>query len=306
MTKFLGPRLGGALVTLWIVLTVVFLLGAVIGDPVNMLLGESAMPEQVAALRESMGFNRPLYQQYGSYLADLVTGDLGESIRYHRPNLDLVMERLPHTVRLAGAAMLLALAVGVPLGILAAWKEGSAWDRAAVSISVFFQSMPVFWLGLMLVLIVSVNLGWAPAGGVGSFSHLILPAVTLATHPTAYIVRVMRGSMCDVLEEEYITSARARGLRESVVVLGHAVRNASLPLVTLIGLQAGVLLSGAVTTEFVFAWPGIGTLAVDAISNRDVTLVQAVVLTGAIAFIVINVVVDALYGAIDPRIRESR
>ena len=306
MISFLAPRLAGALVTIFLTVTVVFLLGAVIGDPVLLILGDGATPEAVAAMQAELGLDRPLSEQYFSFLANLATGDLGDSIRYGESNLGLIMSRLPFTVTLALAALIISMAVGIPLGILAAWKENSIWDRASVALSVFFQSIPSFWLGLMLILVLAVSLGWAPAGGTGSWMHLLLPAVTLAAYPTARFARLMRSSMAEVLEEDYVAAARARGIRERSILIRHALRNAALPTVTMIGLMAAAMLSGAVTVEFVFGWPGLGLLALNAVTARDIPLVQATVVFGVLAFVVINLVVDALYGVIDPRIRSSR
>jgi peptide/nickel transport system permease protein len=306
MIRFIAPRIGGALVTLFITVTFVFFLGAVVGDPVLLILGDGATPEAIGNMRAEFGYDRPIPEQYFSYLANLIQGDLGTSIRYGQSNLDLVLSRLPFTVTLALTALFIAVMIGIPLGLLAAWKENSIWDRASVSLSVFFQSIPSFWLGLMLILIFGVSLGWAPAGGTGSWMHLLLPAITLAAYPTARFARLMRSSMSEVLDEEYVAAARARGISEPAVVIRHGLRNAALPVVTLIGLQAAAMLSGAVTVEFVFAWPGLGLLALDAVSARDIPLVQAVVIFGVAAFVLINLTVDLIYGVIDPRIRTEQ
>lgn len=305
MIRFALPRLAGAIVTLWIALTAVFLIGNALGDPVVLLLGEAATPEQVEALRAELGFDRPLLERYGTYLGDLVRGDLGTSLRYARPNTELLASRLPFTLQLAGAAVAIGIAVGIPLGILAGYRPGSLWDRFNLGLSVLLQSIPLFWLGLMLILVFAVGLGWFPATGANSARSIVLPAVTLSIYPIARFSRLTASSMRDALSQEYIASARARGLSERRVVLVHAFRNAALPVLTLIGLQAGALLSGAVTVEFVFGWPGLGQLATNAVAGRDITLVQAVVLVGATAFIAINLVLDLVYGLIDPRIRES-
>ena len=243
--------------------------------------------------------------QFGSYLGQLATFDLGSSLRYSRPNWELILGRFPATIQLTVAGMLIATLIGLPLGIVAALKEGKVWDRISVFVALFGQSIPLFWLGLMFILLFAVAWGWLPAGLSGTWQHLVLPAVTLSVLPMARIARLTRSSLSEVLEETYITSARARGLKERTVVFTHAIRNAALPVVTIMGLQAGTLLSGAVTVEFVFAWPGLGTLATQAVQFRDFSLVQAIVIVGAITFVVINLTVDLLYGIIDPRIREQ-
>lgn len=303
MTRFVLPRLGGALVTMWLTVSAVFLLGSVVGDPALLMLGDGATPEAVDALRTELGYNRPLLEQYTSFLGDLVRGDLGTSVRYGQANADLIMSRLPFTITLAVSAVLIGAAVGLPLGIIAAWKENSLVDRLSVALAVLFQSVPSFWLGMMLILIVAVRAGWLPAGGTGSWGHLVLPALTLAAYPTARFARLMRSSMADALHDDYIVAARARGIGSGSLVLRHALRNAMLPVLTLIALQAAAMLSGAVTVEFIFAWPGLGMLALDAVTGRDIPLVQAVVLVGVAAFVFINLAVDVLYGLIDPRIR---
>lgn len=305
MLRFLVPKIGGALLTLLLAVTIAFLLGRAAGDPVRQMLGEMATEEQVAAARAELGFDRPLPVQFGTYLADLARGDLGESLRYNRSNWELILSRLPASLQLAGAAVVLGTVFGIPLGILAAIRENTIWDRISVSLALIGQSMPLFWLGMMFVLLFAVRLDWLPSGQAGTWRHLVLPAATLAMFPLARIARLTRSSMSEVLENNYIASARARGLSEWRVIIGHALRNASLPVLTLIGLQAGALLSSAVTVEFVFAWPGLGTLATQAVQFRDFGLVQAIVIVGAVTFVAINLLVDVIYGVIDPRIRDA-
>jgi len=303
--RFLVPKVGGALLTLLLAITLAFVLGRAAGDPVQQLLGGMGTEEQVAALRTELGFDRPLVVQYVDYLTDLARGDLGESVRYSQSNWDLIRSRLPASLQLAGAAVVIGTLLGIPLGIVAALRENSLWDRISVTLALVGQSLPLFWLGLMLVLFFSIRLGWLPSGQSGTWRHLVLPAVTLATFPLARIARLTRSSMSEVLENNYLAAARARGLGEWRVIFGHALRNASLPVLTLIGLQAGALLSSAVTVEFVFAWPGLGTLATQAVQFRDFGLVQAIVVVGAVTFVAINLLVDVIYGIIDPRIRDS-
>lgn len=305
MFRWLLPKIGAAIVTLLIAVSIAFLLGRVAGDPVRQSLGGLATEEQVEQRRTELGLDAPLVSQFATYVGDLATGDLGESLRYRTSNWELIRARLPASMLLTGAALLIGTLLGLPLGIFAAVRENSVWDRLSVGASLFGQSLPLFWLGLMLILLFSVTLDLLPAGQSGTWRHLVLPAVTLSMFPLARVARLTRSSMTEVLEENYIDSARARGLAGWRVIVVHAVRNAALPVVTLLGLQAGALLSGAVTVEFVFAWPGLGTLATQAVEFRDFSLVQAIVVVGAVTFVVINFVVDLLYGLIDPRIRSA-
>lgn len=305
LLRFLVPKLVAAIATLLLAVTIAFFLARLSGDPVRTILGPLASEEQVALTRARLGLDRPLLTQYVTYLGDLLRGDLGTSLRYNTSNWELIWSRFPASMQLSLAAVAIAVVVGVPLGMFAALKENTVWDRASVIASLSGQSLPLFWIGLMFILVFSVNLGWFPAGQSGTWKHLVLPAVTLSFFPMARISRLTRSAMTEVLEEGYVTAARARGLRERTVVVVHALRNAALPVITIIGLQAGALLSGAVTVEFVFAWPGLGTLATQAVSFRDFPLVQAVVVVGALVFVVINLVVDLLYGLVDPRIREG-
>lgn len=303
--RFMAPKLVGAAITLLIALSLAFFLARTAGDPARNILGEFATEEQVLEKQIELGLDRPLPVQFANYLGQLATFDLGTSLRYSRPNLELILGRFPATIQLTVAGMLIATLIGLPLGMVAALKEGRIWDRISVFVALFGQSIPLFWLGLMFILLFAVAWGWLPAGQSGTWAHLVLPAVTLSVLPMARIARLTRSSLSEVLEETYITSARARGLKERTVVITHAIRNAALPVVTIMGLQAGALLSGAVTVEFVFAWPGLGTLATQAVQFRDFSLVQAIVIVGAITFVLINLTVDLIYGIIDPRIREQ-
>jgi len=303
--RFMAPKLLGAAITLLIALSLAFFLARAAGDPARNILGEFATEEQVLAKQIELGLDKPLPVQFVNYLGQLGSFDLGKSLRYSRPNWELIVGRFPSSIQLTVVAMLIATIVGLPLGVLAALKEGRIWDRVSVFVALFGQSIPLFWLGLMFILLFAVAWGWLPAGQSGTWQHLVLPAVTLSVLPMARIARLARSSLSEVLEETYITSARARGLRERTVVITHALRNAALPVVTIMGLQAGTLLSGAVTVEFVFAWPGLGTLATQAVQFRDFSLVQAIVIVGAVSFVLINLTVDLLYGIIDPRIREQ-
>ena len=272
------------------------------GDPVTLMLGEHATPDAVRALREHLGVDKPLLVRYGDYLGRLARGDLGRSIQQNRPVAEELADAWPPTVILTAAALLLAAVVGVPAGVLSALRPNSVFDAVARLSSLFGLSMPVFWTGLVLIVVFSLWLGWFPVGGTGSPRHLVLPAVTLALPSIAIIARMTRSSVLEVLREDYVRTARAKGVRERGVVLKHALRNAVIPILTLLGLQAGQLMGGAVLTETVFSWPGLGRLMVKAIFARDYILLQGAVLVFALAFVVINLLVDLSYGLFDPRI----
>jgi peptide/nickel transport system permease protein len=305
MVRFVASKVGVAVVTLAMAITLAFFLSRLAGDPVANILGPLAPRDQVEAMRTELGLDKPLVVQLATTFGDLARGDLGTSLRYDRPNAEIIVDRFPESMQLAAAAMLIAGVVGVPLGVVAALRANTVVDRLLMAGAVVGQSLPLYWLGMMLVLLFSVRLGWFPAAMSGSWRHLLLPAVTLSTLPLARIARLTRSSVSDVIGEDYITAARARGLAQSRIVTVHTLRNAALPVITLIGLQLGGLLSGVVTIEVVFAWPGLGTLAVDAVSFRDFSLVQAIVIFGALVFVVINLLVDVSYGFIDPRTREQ-
>jgi ABC-type dipeptide/oligopeptide/nickel transport system permease component len=287
------------------VITLVFVALRMSGDPAAAMLPGDASVEETIALRRTLGLDRPLYMQYASFLGSAVTGDFGTSFRHQQPAFELVLERLPATLELAFAALVLALVVAVPLGILAAVYRGGAVDIAAMAFAVVGQATPYFWMGIMLILIVAVQLDWLPTSGRGGMERLILPAVTLGTHFAASLARLTRTSMLEVLGQNFVTTARAKGLSERSVILGHALKNAAVPVVTLIGLQFGTLLGGAVVTETIFAWPGVGRLAVQSIFVRDYPVVQAGVLVLALTFVALNLLVDLLYGWLDPRIRRE-
>lgn len=303
MSTFASRKIGAALITLLLALSAAFLLGHASGDPVANILGPTAQREQIDAMRADLGLDKPLASQYVSYMGDTLRGDLGDSLQYYKPNVELIGSRLPRSLELLAAAMLLAVLVGVPLGVLAAVREGTWWDRAASTVALLGQSVPVFWLGMMLILIFAVQLGLLPSGQAGGLDHLVLPAFTLSLLPLAHIARLTRAAMSEVLHEPYVDAARARGLGRWRVIGVHALRNAALPVMTVTALQTGALLSGAVAVEFVYAWPGLGTLALDAVQFRDFTLAQSVVIVGAVAFVVLNLLVDLLYVAVDPRLR---
>ncbi|MEU1887942.1 ABC transporter permease [Micromonospora sp. WMMD987] len=299
----IGGRLASLFASLLIALSLAFLLGRLSGDPTATILGPMAPPEQREALRHQLGLDLPVAAQYLDYLRGVLTGDLGQSLQFYQSNTSMIADRLPFTLQLVGAGMALALLVGIPLGVLAATREGTWWDRAASTLALLGQSVPVFWFGMMLVVLFAVKLGWLPAGQSGSPKHLILPALTMSVYPMAHIARLTRASMSDALAEPYIDSARARGISTRRVVWRHAFTNAMMPILTIVVLQTGILLSGAVAVEYVYSWPGLGQLALQAIQFRDFPLVQAIVVFGALVFVVLNLLVDVLHSIVDPRVR---
>ena len=302
---FLLQRVLRAALTLWLVVSVVFIILRLSGDPVVLLLSENASQDQIDALRDHLGLNASLPVQYARYWASVIQGDLGQSLRQRQPALGLVLERFPATLQLAAAAFGLAAVLGLTIGVLAALTRGTAWDRLAMGLISVLQSGPAFFVGIVLILVFSVRLGWLPTSGRGGWKHLVLPAVTLSGFTMASLARLARSALLDVLRLDFIRTARAKGLNERTVIIQHALRNAALPLITVMGLELGGLLTGAVITETVFAWPGIGRLAVNAVSTRDYPLVQASVVFIALVFIAINFAIDCSYGLIDPRVRNS-
>jgi peptide/nickel transport system permease protein len=281
----------------------VFFLSHLSGDPTLLMIQPGASQEDVAALRHRLGFDQPLPVQYAQFLSRAVQADFGNSLWQNQPALPLVLERMPATLQLTLAAMAISTVVSVPAGIIAAIKRGSVYDSLVMLVSLLGQSIPVYWLGLMLILTFGVRFELLPTSGYGSISHLILPAITLAAYAMARNARLVRSGMLDVLGQDYIRTARAKGLVEGVVVLRHGLRNAAIPVVTLLALDFGALLGGAVITETIFAWPGVGRLVMQAIFQRDFPLVQAAVFVVAITFVLINLAVDILYTMLDPRIR---
>ena len=282
---------------------VFFMLHLIPGDPAEILAGEEATAEDVQAIREELGLDKPLITQYLIYMKNIFKGNLGVSIRTSRPVLQEIIERYPNTLLLALCSVVVMILIGVTTGILSAVKQGSWLDNISMVIALFGVSMPVFWFGLMMMLFFSVQLRIFPTTGIGTFNHLILPSITLGTHATAVVARLTRSSMLEVIRQDYIRTARAKGLNESKIILLHALKNALIPVVTIVFLRFGVMLAGAVLVETVFAWPGIGWLMIDAIWARDYPVVQGCILIVAINFVIINLIADLLYGFIDPRIR---
>jgi peptide/nickel transport system permease protein len=301
---YLFRRLGQAALTLAGVSVLVFVILRVIpGDPAKMLLPEGAPQSAVDELNRHLGLREPLWIQYGIFLRSVVRGDFGQSFQYRSPALVVVVERLPATLHLTLAAMTLTVVAGVSIGIMAAVRRGTGYDYAGTVLAVLGQSLPNFWLGIMLVLLFGVTLRWLPTSGFQGWTYLVLPSVTLAAFPTALVARLTRSSLLEILAQEYVRTGRAKGLAEPVVVLRHALKNATIPVLTILGLQIGTLLGGAVITESIFAWPGMGKLTVDAIFFRDFPVVQTILILSATIFILINLVVDLLYTVLDPRIR---
>lgn len=306
MTQYLIRRVLQAIVVIWGVSTIVFLMSHLTGDPGALLLPPNVNAEQLAQFRNDMGLDQPLYVQYLKFLGELAQGDLGVSIQRKEPVAGLVLERLPATLKLAGAAFLISTLIAFPVGIYGATHRGSIGERVIFALTVLAQSMPVFWFGLMLILFFGVQLRWLPVAGSDTFLHIVLPAAALSVYSTARNSRLLRSSMLEALGNEYVRTARAKGLNERVVVWRHALRNSLIPVVTLIGLQLGVLMGGAIVTETVFSWPGVGRLIADAIAFRDYPLIQGGVLFLSGVFVVANLIVDLVYVAIDPRIRIQR
>lgn len=304
MLKVIVRRVIDMVPTLFVVATVVFVITRVIpGDPAAVMLGPQASVEAIENMRAQLGLSDPVYLQFFNYMSDLLRGDLGVSIYYKEPVTSLILERFPNTLLLSICALSIALAVGVPAGIVSATKQYSIYDYTFMFLSLLGVSMPIFWLGVMLVLFFSVNLGWFPATGMGTFKHLILPSITLSTIPMATFARITRSSMLEVVRQDYIKTARAKGLRESIVIWKHALKNAIGPLLTVLGLQISMMLGGAVLTETIFSWPGMGRLIIDAIEKRDFMVVQGTVLFIAVIFVVVNLIVDLLYMVINPRVK---
>jgi peptide/nickel transport system permease protein len=297
-------RLASAAVVIFGVLCLVFfLIHLVPGDPVEVMLGESARPADREALRVSLGLDQPLLTQFSQYLSNVAQLDFGTSLHSKRPIVDILAERLPATLELATAALFVAIMIAFPLGVMAAVRKDTGWDHGAMAVSLIGVSIPNFLMGPLLILFFAVGLGWFPVSGREGFSSLILPAITLGTAMAAILSRMVRATLLEVLDEDYIRTARAKGLSPRIVIWRHALRNALLPVITLLGLQLGALLAGAVITEAVFSWPGIGQLIIEAIQGRDYPVVQACVLLISLTYVLVNTLTDLAYGWFDPRVR---
>ncbi len=307
MFRLVGVRLLAALLVSLGVVTIVFLfLHLIPGDPVEVMLGESAQPADRDALRVALGLDQSLWHQYAHYLYGLLQLDMGDSLYSRRAVTELIAQRLPATAWLALSALAVALVLAIPLGLLAASRKDSLWDYGAMSFSMIGVSMPNFWFGPMLILVFSLWLGWFPVSGMQGMSSVVLPAVTLGTALAAILSRMLRSTLLEVLGEDFIRTARAKGLSGRVVLIHHAMRNAALPLLTVLGLQLGALLGGAVITEAVFAWPGVGSLIIDSIQRRDYPVVQGCVVLLSLSYVLINMLTDLAYGWLDPRVRLSQ
>jgi peptide/nickel transport system permease protein len=304
--RFVLVKLVRALVTLWLVVTVVFVLLRAAGDPVLVLLPEQTNLSVIDAYRERWGLDRPLSVQYAYYLASVLHGDLGRSLRDGREAVDIVLERLPKTLELGFCALTLALVLGIPAGAIAALNRGTLIDRILMLVSVLGYSLPTFFLGVLLILLFSLTLRWLPSSGTGTPLHLIMPAITLGTFIAATLARFTRSAVLDVLAQPYMRTAKAKGLARWQQVVRHAFPNAAIPVVTLLGLIIGHLVAGAVIIETVFAWPGVGRLMVTSVSSRELAVVQTIVLLVAASMVIANLAVDLLYGWLDPRLRKKR
>ena len=305
MTRRILRRGLRAVLALLLVTAVVFTLLHFSGDPTYILLAPEATPEQRAVFRASYGLDRPLPVQYVSYLAHVARGDFGQSFSFQTPALSVVLQRLPATLELTVAAMLLAIACSLPAAVLAAQRRGTGFDRFLMGVTLLGQSVPTFWLGMMMILVLAVKLHLLPVSGRGGLAHLVMPAVALSLWLMALLARITRSEMLEVLEQDYVRTARAKGISEGAIAARHALKNALLPIVTVLGLQFGGLLGGAVMTETVFAWPGVGTMILDAILKKDFPVVLAGVVVVAVGFILVNLVLDILYTVLDPRIRRA-
>ncbi|KFI22227.1 nickel ABC transporter permease [Nitrosococcus oceani] len=304
MGYFLLSRLlSAAVVVLGVACLVFLLIHFIPGDPVEVILGEGARPADREALRQALGLDRPLLVQLRQFLQGLAQLDLGTSLYSQRPVMELLAERLPATVELALAALLVAILIAFPLGVLAAVRRGTIWDRAASAFALLGVSVPNFWLGPMLILVFSIGLGWFPVSGRAGLSSLVLPALTLGSALAAILSRMVRAALLEVLGEDYIRTAKAKGLSARRVIWWHGLRNALLPLITVLGLQLGALLGGAVITEVVFSWPGIGQLTIESIQRRDYPVVQGCVLLISLTYVAVNTLTDLIYGWADPRVR---
>jgi peptide/nickel transport system permease protein len=303
MQKLIISRLFQMVLTLFVVSLIVFFMVRLRGDPISVMAPPTFSQEQIERLRAAWGFDRPLVEQYVIFLRKAVTGDFGQSIQHRRPAMDLVMQRLGWTYLLAGVSAVIGLVIAVPLGVISALKRNSLIDLFSTTLATLGTAMPSFWLGLMLIMVFSVNLRMLPAFGALEPSSIILPALTLGTGMAARLSRLTRSSMLEILGQDYIRTAHSKGLRNQTVVIRHALRNAWIPVLTAFGLQLGWLLGGAVIVEAVFSWPGLGRLMIESINVRDITVVQAGLFWFAISFIMINLIVDIMYTFIDPRVR---
>jgi ABC-type dipeptide/oligopeptide/nickel transport system permease component len=305
LLPFLASRLLRAVVALWLVSTVVFVVMRLSGDPVPLLLPPDAPRSEVFRVRAELGLDRPLPVQYAIFLGNALRGDFGRSLHFREPAVRVVAGYLGATLELGLTAFALAALVALPIGIVSAVRRNSLLDQISMTVALVGQAAPTFFIGILFILVVSLQLGWLPTSGRGDWRNLVLPALTLGAFAMASIARLTRSAMLEVLRADFIRTARAKGVGETLVIVKHALKNAAVPIVTITGLQFGTLLGGAVVTETVFAWPGIGRLAIQSIYNRDYPVVQCTVFISAVLFIVINLLIDVVYGLLDPRVRTS-
>jgi ABC-type dipeptide/oligopeptide/nickel transport system permease component len=303
MRRYIVQRLIQGVLLLFVVASIVFFLGRFTGNPVDLMLPEDATEEDRQDMIQALGLDRPVSTQFVIFIVSALRGDLGNSIRYHRPAVEVFFSRLPNTLRLVPAAMIVALIMAIPLGILSAIYRGSLIDRVSGTVAVLGIATPNFWLGILMIYVFSVQLGWLPSARMGGVRHYILPTITLGTFLVAGFMRLIRSSMLEVLDTEFVKLARIKGMAEAIVIWKHCLKNALIPVLTLMGVFLAGLVTGAIVTETVFAWPGIGRLTYEAVILRDYPLLQAVVILDALLILFINLVVDILYAYIDPRIR---
>ena len=303
MKRYIVQRLLQGVVLLFMVAAIVFFLGRLTGNPVDLMLPEGSTPEDRIALIKTLGLDGPLYQQFLIFIGNALNGDLGTSIRMREPTVDVFFSRLPNTLAIIPWAILFAVLVGIPLGVVAALNRGNILDRAAGAIAVLGIATPSFWLGVVLIFVFSVELGWLPSGRMGGPEHYVLPVITLGSFLIAGFMRLVRSSMLDVMGSEFVKLARIKGLNEGVVVWKHCLRNALIPVLTLWGVFVGNLITGAIIVETVFAWPGVGRLTYEAVIYRDFPLLQAIIILKSMLILAINLTVDILYAYVDPRIR---
>lgn len=303
MGRYIVQRVLQAMIMVVLVATLVFFLGRLTGNPVDLILPEDSTPEDRVAMIQTLGLDRPVHEQFLIFAANALRGDLGTSVRFHEPAVEMFFSRLPATLYLSVPAMLLAMVLAVPLGVISALRRGGMIDRISGTIAVLGIATPNFWLGILLIYLFSVQLGWLPSGRMGGVEHYVLPSVTLGTFLVAGFMRLIRSSMLEILDSEFVKLARIKGLSETTVIWKHCLRNALIPVLTLWGVFMAGLVTGAIVTETVFAWPGIGRLTYEAVIYRDFPLLQAVIIMAAVMIVFINLVVDILYAYVDPRIR---
>ena len=303
MQRYILSSVAQAAVVLLGVLILVFFMVRATGDPARLMLAREASPEQVEAFRHKMGFDRHWSVQFGDFVLKAMAGDFGDSLHYRLPALPLILERLPASVQLAGTALLMAIVVGVPLGLIGGARQGGIWDIVGRGVGLFGQTVPSFWLALLMIIVFAVRLGWLPTSGRDTPQSVLMPAFVLSLATMGRLVRLTRSSILEIMGDDYIRTARSKGLSPRVVYFRHALRNAAIPLISVIGVQFGYMLGGSVLVESVFAWPGLGRMAIEAISIRDFPLVQAIALFSSVVVVALNLVTDFAYALIDQRIR---